>query len=154
VSAPNGAPSEKVTKPKCAKVIKAHSHWVTASQYNPAHDQLVLTSSSDQAVKLWRVSSISSAPLMELDDSELAISNDSADEGNVSESSTSAFEFPNDRPGATAADILVKKFMEHEDSVYDIAWSASESWVFASVSHGGRVVVSSVPSSEKYKILL
>lgn len=144
---------------KSLKVIKAHSHWVTSAQYNPAHDQLVLTSSTDQLVKLWRVSSISSAPLMELDDPELALSSsndsDSEDVGGNSESSTSGFRFPGDNnAGATAADILVKDFADHEDSVYDIAWSACESWVFASVSHAGRVIVGSVPSSEKYKILL
>eukprot|EP00750_Incisomonas_marina_P025907 INCI5766.1.p1 GENE.INCI5766.1~~INCI5766.1.p1 ORF type:complete len:563 (+),score=86.07 INCI5766.1:224-1690(+) len=142
---------------KSLKVIKAHSHWVTSAQYNPAHDQLVLTSSTDQLVKLWRVSSISSAPLMELDDAELALSSndsDSEDVGGNSESSTSGFRFPGDNAGATAADVLVKDFADHEDSVYDIAWSACESWVFASVSHAGRVIVGSVPSSEKYKILL
>ena len=37
--------------------------------YNRFHDQLVLSSSSDTLVSLWRVSSISSAPLLELDES-------------------------------------------------------------------------------------
>ena len=94
---------------------------------------------------------------MELDDAELALSSndsDSEDVGGNSESSTSGFRFPGDNAGATAADVLVKDFADHEDSVYDIAWSACESWVFASVSHAGRVIVGSVPSSEKYKILL
>ncbi len=72
----------------------------------------------------------------------------------ASESSTSGLQFPADAAGATAADVLVKAYTEHEDSVYAVAWSACESWVFASVSYTGRVIVSSVPSSEKYKILL
>ena len=57
-------------------------------------------------MKLWRVSSISSAPLMELDDADLALSG-SEDETNVSDSSTSGFRFPGESPGTTAADILV-----------------------------------------------
>jgi WD40 repeat protein len=147
---------------KSLKVVEAHKHWVTGAQYNPAHDQLVLTCSTDQHVRLWRISSISSAPLMELDDAELALSSasvsasgDSDDDGNSDSSNTSGFRFPGgDRAAATAADVMVKDYTEHEDSVYDVAWSACESWVFASVSYAGRVIVSSVPSSEKYKILL
>lgn len=37
-------------------------------RFNPFHDQLVMTSSTDAAVNLWRVGSISSAPLLELID--------------------------------------------------------------------------------------
>jgi WD40 repeat protein len=77
-------------------------------------------------VKLWRVSSISSAPLQQLEE---------------------------DRPVNTP-DGMVKCFDDHEDSVYSIAWSSYEPWVFASLSYDGRVVVGNVPSAEKYKILL
>jgi EARP and GARP complex-interacting protein 1 len=41
-----------------------------------------------------------------------------------------------------------------EDSVYACAWSSGEAWHFASVSYDGKVVVTAVPSEEKYKILL
>jgi len=108
------------------KTVNAHSHWVSSVKYNPNHDQLVVSGGTDHAVKLWRLSSISSAPLLELEE----------------ESS------------AAAADSLVKRFDDHEDSVYSVAWSAHEAWVFGSVSHKGRVVISDVPSGEKYKILL
>ncbi len=42
--------------------------WSVA--YNPFHDQLVLSAGSDGDALLWRVSSISSAPLLELDEEE------------------------------------------------------------------------------------
>ena len=111
---------------KALKVLNAHRHWVTCAKYSPNHDQLVLTASTDHMVKLWRVSSISSAPLQQLEE---------------------------DRPVNTP-DGMVKCFDDHEDSVYSIAWSSYEPWVFASLSYDGRVVVGNVPSAEKYKILL
>lgn len=43
-----------------------HSHWVTHVKYNPFHDQLLLSAGTDSLVNLWRMSSISSAPLLEL----------------------------------------------------------------------------------------
>jgi hypothetical protein len=39
---------------------------------------------------------------------------------------------------------LIKSFEEHEDSVYSIAWGSS-TWVFASLSYDGRVVINRVP---------
>lgn len=48
----------------------------------------------------------------------------------------------------------VRTFDEHEDSVYSLAWSASDAWVLASLSYDGLVVLNHVPSTEKYKILL
>lgn len=44
-----------------------HSHYATVVRYNPFHDQLVLTAGTDASSQLWRVSSISSAPLLTLD---------------------------------------------------------------------------------------
>jgi hypothetical protein len=43
---------------------------------------------------------------------------------------------------------------DHDDSVYAAAWSVSNAWVYASVSHSGKVVVAQVPSAEKYRVLL
>eukprot|EP00753_Platysulcus_tardus_P004954 PLAT1279.2.p1 GENE.PLAT1279.2~~PLAT1279.2.p1 ORF type:complete len:445 (-),score=126.80 PLAT1279.2:69-1343(-) len=109
------------------KVLSGHSHWVTSVQFNYAYDQLLLSSGTDGAVNLWRVSSISSKPLLELE---------------FEESERSA------------ADTLVRSYTHHEDSVYSIAWSACDLWVFASLSYDGKVVVNSVPSEEKYRLLL
>ncbi|OQR96716.1 hypothetical protein ACHHYP_13756 [Achlya hypogyna] len=131
-------------KPQAALLTLAgHSHWYTASRescldrlhrvwcvkYNRFHDQLVLSSSSDSVVNLWRVSSISSAPLLEMDDSE-------------------------SEAGVDVGDAKIKSYEEHEDSVYSVAWGSADSWLFASVSYSGRVVLNQVPSTEKYRILL
>jgi len=118
-----------------------HTHWVTRARYNPFHDQLVLTSSTDGAVCLWRAASVSSAPLVDFDmDDE-----DGLDQPGQQRSS---------EVKDSNQDMLVKSFQEHQDSVYGIAWSAIEAWTFASLSYDGKFVVRNVPSVEKYKILL
>eukprot|EP00455_Lapot_gusevi_P012482 TRINITY_DN1593_c0_g1_i2.p1 TRINITY_DN1593_c0_g1~~TRINITY_DN1593_c0_g1_i2.p1 ORF type:complete len:212 (+),score=45.27 TRINITY_DN1593_c0_g1_i2:55-690(+) len=114
-------------KPKLPlKILTGHTHWVWSVKYNRFHDQLVLSSGSDGQVNLWSVLSISSAPLGDLED------------------------HSSDKDG----DKLIKTFDEHEESVYSAAWSASDAWIFASLSYDGRVVVNHVPPPEKYKILL
>lgn len=55
---------------------------------------------------------------------------------------------------ALSLPVQVRTFDEHEDSVYSLAWSASDAWVLASLSYDGLVVLNHVPSTEKYKILL
>lgn len=116
-------------KPSAALLsVKAHSHWITSALYNRFHDQLVLSTGTDDQVKLWRAGSISSAPpSLEADESELT----DAD-----------------------ADGLVKAFDDHEQSVSAAAWSAADAWVFASLSLDGKAVINHVPPAEKYKILL
>lgn len=79
-------------------------------------------------VNLWRVASCSSAPWL---------SSELENEGE------------DDPP-----DIRVRAIDQHEDSVYSVAWSAAEAWVYCSLSYDGRAVVNHVPSTEKYKILL
>ncbi|RLO05620.1 hypothetical protein DYB28_005087 [Aphanomyces astaci] len=96
--------------------------------YNRFHDQLVLSSSSDSSVNLWRVSSISSAPLLD----------ESTDAG-----------------GIDIGDAKISTHDgDHEDSVYAVAWGSQDSWVYVSLSYDGRVVLNTVPSTEKYRILL
>ena len=51
-------------------------------------------------------------------------------------------------------DQLIGTLSDHEESVYALEWSACDAWVFASMSYDGRLVISQVPSAEKYKILL
>jgi hypothetical protein len=43
---------------------------------------------------------------------------------------------------------------ELEDSVSAVEWSANDAWVFASLSYNGTLFINSVPSKEKYRILL
>lgn len=53
-----------------------------------------------------------------------------------------------------APDGLVARIEDHEDSVYSVAWSAYNAWAFASLSYTGKLAICTVPSAEKYKILL
>jgi len=43
---------------------------------------------------------------------------------------------------------------ELEDTVVVVEWSQKDAWVFASASYNGTLVVATVPSKEKYRILL
>ena len=109
--------------------LAGHSHWVWSAKYNPFHDQLIISGGSDNLVNLWRVASCSSAPWL---------GNEDAD-GNDS----------NDPP-----DIKVRDIDQHEESVYALAWSPADAWMFCSLSLDGRIILNHVPSTEKYKILL
>ena len=52
-------------------------------------------------------------------------------------------------------DAMVKLYDEHEDAVYQVAWSHFSPWVFASLGYSAaNFVVNIVPSTEKYRILL
>lgn len=117
---------------KPIKIISGHSHWVTKVRYNKFHDQLFLSCGTDSFVNLWRLSSISSAPYMELEGDVVDVSNQS-----------------------DVLDMCIQR-SEHqaESSVYDIAWSVCDAWLYASLSFDGQVNINHVPSKEKYKILL
>jgi len=148
-----------------------HTHYATVLKYNSFHDQLLLSGGSDGMVNLWRCSSISSAPLLDLGDA-----NDGNDSRNIQqdkifssnnnnlnyyEEDTSQLygnsNMINDGnsavDGSNAPDKRVSKF-EMVDAVYDLTWSAADAWVFVTVSFDGNVVLNHVPSKEKYKILL
>jgi WD40 repeat protein len=125
--------------------LRGHSHWVWTSRYNPFHDQLVLSAGTDATVSLWRVSSISSAPLLDIDPDDEDMDDPAAAEGKSRADMGSQ---------AAEMDALVNSFSEHEESVYAVSWSLSDAWTFASVSFDGRMVINHVPSAEKYKILL
>lgn len=143
------------TKP--IAVLRNHTHWVRSCKYNPFHDQLVLSGGSDAAVDLWRISSISSAPLLEIDGEDVSDGSDGSDDGDRSDSDGGDSPKSNKhrRSGETTLDTLITRFDEaHEESVNSVAWSLAEAWTFASLSHDGRMVVNTVPSAEKYKILL
>lgn len=126
--------------------------------FNAFHDQLVLSGGADGRVNLWRASSVSSAPLLELGDDDIFSGSTSA--GSTSGSTSSAAGGAASAAPARrsepkmAADAAIRAHEEHEDSVYSVAWSAASAWVYASLSYQGRVTVAQVPSAEKYKILL
>jgi len=51
---------------------------------------------------------------------------------------------------------LQLKVTRHEcsDVTADVAWSATDPWIYATLSYDGAIIVHHVPSKEKYKILL
>ncbi|CAG9859497.1 unnamed protein product [Phyllotreta striolata] len=109
-----------------------HSHWIWCVRFNPFHDQLILTASSDARVLLSSAASVSSE--------------------NISETLIAE-----DRDGLDAKQKLKDgplQWCEHEDSVYCAEWSPAEPWVFASLSYDGRLLISHVKKSLKYQILL
>lgn len=134
-------------------VSGGHSHWLTQVSYNPFHDQLVMSAGTDSIVNLWRISSISSAPLLTLDD-------DDDDENHVlggedmhgGGGGGGGTNNGGNKSGGNP-NVRVSRF-EHMDSVYATAWGASDAWIYASAGYDGKVVLSHVPSKEKYKILL
>jgi EARP and GARP complex-interacting protein 1 len=116
-----------------------HSHWLSTVQYNPFHDQLVLTTGTDRVSCLWRLSTISSAPLLP-DTDDFNTNYYAAGGGGSSETA--------------APNVQVGRRHEHGDSVYAAAWGAADAWIYMTVSFDGKAVLSHVPSKEKYKILL
>eukprot|EP00978_Attheya_sp_CCMP212_P003616 scaffold7592_cov43-Attheya_sp.AAC.2 len=127
------------------KVVKGgHLHQTNHVEYNKFHDQLLLSSGTDSVVNLWRMSSVSSAPLLDTD----TASNTSA--GGVHGGGDGG----NDHSlGGGAADVRVARH-EHQDSVYGMTWSAADAWLYLTLGYDGNVVLHHVPSKEKYKILL
>jgi len=111
-----------------------HFHWIWQVRYNVFHDQLVLTSGSDARVVLTSAASLSSEPFGKLM---------SDDKDNDEDEDTQT----------PLADGVITTYEEHEDSVYSIAWSSSDSWTFASLSYGGRLLIHRVPRSLKHSIL-
>lgn len=108
------------------KVLPGHAHWVCAVKYNRVHDQYVLSASTDHGVKLWNVLSISSVYGLTKTD---------------------------ETASKKQEDHLVATFAEHEESVYSVAWSRADTWLFASLSYDGRFVVNYVPQVEQDKVL-
>jgi WD40 repeat protein len=119
-------------EPKKLAEYEAHSHWIWNARYNPFHDQLCLSCSSDTKVRLWNLTSLSSAD------------------------STDLHEKPRDTKAAenTIPEGLIHTYEQHEESVYSVAWSRTDPWTFASLSYDGRMVINRVPNPIKYKILL
>ncbi|KNC85204.1 hypothetical protein SARC_02582 [Sphaeroforma arctica JP610] len=130
---------------QAVRTMRCHSHWIWAVRYNHFHDQLVLTSGSDCAVVLSSVASLSSEMTDRLTTHE---SMDSVD------STHDQIDLRPEPPSDKIVDGVVRKFDEHEDSVYAVDWSAADPWLFASLSLDGRVVVNHVPRDTKYGILL
>ncbi|KAH9759455.1 WD REPEATS REGION domain-containing protein [Citrus sinensis] len=97
--------------------LPGHTHWTWAVCCNPEYDGFILSAGTDSTVNLWLVSTSNHDELP----------------------SESLVESPNQR-----ANSLLNSYSDYEDSVYGLAWSSREPWIFASLSYDGRVVVESV----------
>ncbi|GLT31354.1 hypothetical protein SLA2020_060960 [Shorea laevis] len=107
--------------------LPGHTHWTWAVTCNPEHDGLILSAGTDSTVNLWLASTSSSDKL----------------------TSDSTVESPSQQ-----LDPLLNSYSDYEDSVYGLAWSYRELWIFASLSYDGRLVVESIKPvlSKKWRI--
>lgn len=153
-----------------------HSHWVWQTAYNPQHDSLLLSASSDAQVNLWYHGS-------------------NADGSSKSGSKATAHTGSSQSRGFGKEQQKGRAFTydDHEDSVYcksgcmlrmdsaksidstlisvqqckmlllakavtaclaGAAWSCVDPWLFASLSYDGHLVANRVPNQTKYKVLL
>ncbi len=155
-----------------------HSHWVTSVSYNKFHDQLLLSSSTDTLVHLFSIVSVSSAPTRpaasdfgDLETSDRFQDDDMMEQSGVSSAlrigglasrTSGSVKVPSrfssddddEHEGNYPIDGIVTTIDQHEDSVYAAQWSASDPWIFASMSVDGRVMFNFVPKEHKYKIIL
>jgi len=121
-------------------VLCGHSHWISKVTFNPSYDQLVLSCGTDSKVNLWSLASISS----KVKEKELDNENEGGESSPVLSSS---------KRDDSLFNSLVHTYDEHEESVYSVCWSSVNSWTFGSVSYDGRVLIHTVPKSEKLRIL-
>jgi hypothetical protein len=154
------------------KIIRGgHTHWANVVKYNSFHDQLILSGGTDGICNLWRMSSISSAPLtdlattgdvhdFELDDKDHPGSSTSFDKDEYRNSHEDDNVHDDENSTDTTSqgeeynpDVRVSQ-MEMREAIYDVTWSATDPWIYVTLGFDGNVVLNHVPSKEKYKILL
>lgn len=137
------------------KTLVGHSHWVQNIKYNPSHDQLLVSTGSDNIVNLWRITSTSSVPW---ENTIHSVEHDSIANNQYLDKKLKSLDYNSNQYNSNvdidAIDIKIRSIDQHEDSVYSMAWSACEPWMFVTLSYDGRIILSHVPSTEKYKILL
>ncbi|XP_051139298.1 WD repeat-containing protein DWA2-like [Andrographis paniculata] len=97
--------------------LPGHSHWTWNVKCNPEYEGLILSAGTDSAVNLWLA--LPPTP------------NDSGHESLIESTNRTV-------------EPLLNSFNDYEDSVYGLAWSFREPWMFASLSYDGRVVVESI----------
>ncbi|KAF8090941.1 hypothetical protein N665_0461s0027 [Sinapis alba] len=97
--------------------LPGHTHWTWAVKCNPEYDGLILSAGTDSAVNLWYAS--------------------------ASATNEKSLESPVEST-RQRVNLLLNSYTDYEDSVYGLAWSSREPWVFASLSYDGRVVIESV----------
>ncbi|KAL6761365.1 WD40-repeat-containing domain protein [Haematococcus lacustris] len=135
---------------RCEALLElgGHSHWVWRAQYNPFHEQLLASASSDCLVNLYHT------PHLVQGGGEAAAAAAAAAAAGGGAAGGGALGAGGDKQGGGERDGKVHSFDEHEDSVYGLAWSCADPWLLASLSYDGRVVLNKVPKTIKYNILI
>ncbi|EJK76829.1 hypothetical protein THAOC_01388 [Thalassiosira oceanica] len=163
------------TNPPVLKVLRGgHTHFASNVRYNPFHDQLILSSGTEGNANLWRVSSCSSAPLLDMAMDEDDGDGDGAerslygDEGEEDETTQEVADENRDanapseneetsqkemKGASSSQDIRVSR-LECSDAVSRVVWSSNDPWMYMTLSCDGTVTAQFVPSKEKYRILL
>ncbi|XP_047976185.1 WD repeat-containing protein DWA2-like [Salvia hispanica] len=96
--------------------LPGHSHWTWTVKCNPTYEDVILSAGTDSAVNLWLASP--------------SIHDDSVQDSSLT--------------SQNRTEPLLNSYNDYEDSVYGLAWSSREPWIFASLSYDGRVVVESI----------
>ena len=97
---------------------------MTSVHFNPLHDQLLLTSSTDSSICVWRLFSVSSAHLRERCSCELGVM------------------------CRQHEDKLVMTLGGVRSSVYSTCWSVKNTWLFCGASYEGTLLFGAVPGEE------
>lgn len=105
--------------------IYNNTHWIWNCKYNPTYSRVMITCSSSSIVR--------------------SIIFDK--EKDVEDYNNTSTNFINNT-------FSFVDFVEFEDSVYSLDWSANDPWTFAAVSYNSYLHVNSIPEDIKYKIML
>jgi len=108
-------------------LLFGHSHWVNTIEYNHYYDQLIISGSTGTEVFLWRA--ISQSSQAESISGMVPVYNEDDKEMPLSQ-------------------------LDLNDSIYVVKWSQNEPWIYAALEYSGQLLVTHVPSEEKYKIMI
>ncbi|KAG2436284.1 hypothetical protein HXX76_006595 [Chlamydomonas incerta] len=137
--------------------LGGHRHWVWRAVYNPVHDALVASCSSDCCVNLYYTPQLAASAAAAAAAAAAPGGEAGAGPAPGAGAPGAGHAAPAGAKGPTRGAELDGKVVtwdEHEDSVYGLAWSAADPWLLASLSFDGRVALSKVPKNIKYKILI
>ncbi|KAI4834930.1 protein TSSC1 [Plasmodium brasilianum] len=141
-----------------------HKSNLTSIDFNPNIPNVIISSSNDGFIKFWDLRYLKNSFLTINIHSHWVTSlnfNNYHDELLLTTSTDNTvklhkIEYPNNLnlQKKETNYKLIKTYTDHEESVYKGIWSKTDAWVFASLSYDGKCVVNTVPTEQKYKILL
>ena len=130
------------------KCFTGHEGTVTKARFNPVYESIVMSSSLDGTVKLWRDSDLGRLP-------------DDDDSGRRRSKKVNIDENSGGSTNSEGVDVELKAYGNLQTTtvgsfspVVDACWSSNDPWVFAAITMDGTVALDVVPRSEKYRILL